>query len=83
MLDMSSVEQGRRLQAAAYAVAPIEPEGLGRVINDLIYFFSALAFVITGLRTWVRFCSEQMWGWDDVLAIGGFVSLVIDPRQHQ
>ncbi|KAK7736706.1 hypothetical protein SLS53_006916 [Cytospora paraplurivora] len=49
---MSTVEHGRLLQAAAYSIAPIEPKGLGLVINDLIYFFSALAFLITGLRTW-------------------------------
>ncbi|ROV90811.1 hypothetical protein VPNG_09854 [Cytospora leucostoma] len=73
---MSSVEQGRLLQSAAYSIAPTEPKGLGPVINDLIYFFSALAFVITGLRIWVRFCSGQVWGWDDLLAVGGFIVYV-------
>lgn len=70
----SSVDEGKALQAAAYATSPIEPKGLGPVINAFIVLFLVLAFIITSLRAYVRFSSGQKWGWDDILAIGGYVS---------
>lgn len=69
-----TVEEGQRLAAEAYATASITPQDLGPVINGLVYFFSVLCLTITCLRAWVRFGGQQRWGWDDILAIGGFVS---------
>jgi hypothetical protein len=70
----STLAEGERLQAAAYATSSIEPLDLGPVINGLIYFFTALALVVICLRAWVRFFGEQRWGWDDITAVVGFVS---------
>lgn len=67
-------QEGQRLQSEAYAASPIEPAGLGPVVNALIYFFSIVALIITGLRIYVRLSGEQSWGWDDVLAAIGYVS---------
>jgi hypothetical protein len=68
-----SVQKGQQLQTAAYAVASITPSGLGPTINAAIYTFSAISTVIVGLRAWVRFGTGQRWGWDDILAVGGYV----------
>lgn len=68
-----SVQDGQQLAAAAYATAPIDPTGLGPAINGLVYFFSAISTLIVGLRAWVRFGTEQIWGWDDILAVAGYV----------
>ncbi|KAK9772032.1 hypothetical protein SCAR479_11351 [Seiridium cardinale] len=72
----STLAEGEKLQAAAYATATIQPLDLGPVINGLIYFFSALATIIIGLRVWVRFFTEQKWGWDDLLAVGGYLAFI-------
>lgn len=72
---MSSTRaEGERLQAEAYKLSSIEPVDLGPPINGLIYFFTAVSALIIFLRSWVRFFTEQRWGWDDILAVGGFVS---------
>lgn len=72
----STLAEGERLQAAAYATSSIEPLDLGPVINGLIYFFTALALVVICLRAWVRFFGEQRWGWDDITAVVGFLAFV-------
>ncbi|KAI5918154.1 hypothetical protein F4810DRAFT_726281 [Camillea tinctor] len=72
----ASVAEGERLQAAAYATPHIQPIDLGPPINGLIYFFSITATIIIALRAWVRFGPEQRWGWDDILAIGGYVTFI-------
>ncbi|KAI1490500.1 hypothetical protein F5X96DRAFT_635799 [Biscogniauxia mediterranea] len=72
----ANLAQGQRLQAEAYATPHVQPADLGLPINGLIYFFSAAATIIIGLRAWVRFGPEQRWGWDDILAIGGYLTFV-------
>ncbi|KAI0593535.1 hypothetical protein F4775DRAFT_577476 [Biscogniauxia sp. FL1348] len=72
----ANLAEGQRLQAAAYATPHVQPADLGPPINGLIYFFSAAATLIIGLRTYVRFGPQQQWGWDDVLALGGYLTFV-------
>ncbi|CAH0020832.1 unnamed protein product [Clonostachys rhizophaga] len=73
---MGTLEEGKQIQAQAYATASIQPLGLGPASNGLIYFFSALVTIVLGLRVYVRFFSRKVWGWDDLLAIAGYVAFV-------
>lgn len=68
-------ERGVRRAGEAYAMSAIEPRDLGPAINGLIYFFTVLIVIITGLRVAVRFSkSDQRFGWDDIIAVGALVS---------
>ncbi|CAI6091712.1 hypothetical protein V2G26_003806 [Clonostachys chloroleuca] len=73
---MGTLEEGKQIQAQAYATASIQPLDLGPASNGLIYFFSALVTIVLGLRVYVRFFSRKVWGWDDLLAIAGYVAFV-------
>jgi hypothetical protein len=79
---MGTLEEGKQIQAQAYATASIQPLGLGPASNGLIYFFSALVTIVLGLRVYVRFFSRKVWGWDDLLAIAGYVRCPIPPFFH-
>lgn len=67
--------------AIAYAVPPITPEGIAPAIEILVYILSILTTIVIILRVWVRafwLDSESgrgLWGFDDSLAVLGFVSL--------
>lgn len=76
------------LAAIAYALPPMSPEGLALALEILVYFFSILATITIILRIWVRLfwldseSGRGLWGYDDSLAVLGFVSDIAGSGLH-
>jgi hypothetical protein len=70
---------GAQLSAAAYAEAPIVPEGLAMTLIIIAGVTMGLATVVVALRTYVRFPltrTSKGWGWDDSFAVLSYVSIL-------
>lgn len=56
---------------------PVHPYRRGAQVIGLALFFVVLDTLVVGLRIWVRAWynrSSKVWGWDDDLALLGYVS---------
>lgn len=75
----SSASQGEQVRAAAYALGPMTPGGVGPIVEGLAIFYGIIAVIVTSIRLFVRsgFSSAsptRLWGMDDYLAFVGTVS---------
>lgn len=75
----SAATQGEQVSAAAYALAPMTPAGVGGVVEGLAICYGIIAIIVTSIRVWVRsgFSSAsptRLYGMDDYLAFLGAVS---------
>lgn len=75
----STASQGEQVSAAAYALGPMTPAGVGGVVEGLAISYGVIAITVTSIRVWVRsgFSSaspSRLYGMDDYLAFLGTVS---------
>lgn len=83
----SSPSEGEQVRAAAYALGPLNPGGVGHVVEGLAIFYGIIAAIVLSIRVWVRsgFSSAsptRLWGVDDYLAFVGTVSSDRFPRDY-
>ncbi|KAI1322614.1 hypothetical protein F5Y16DRAFT_385933 [Xylariaceae sp. FL0255] len=67
---------GEEIQARADAHPGMPPTGAGITIQAVIYTFGIICTIVLSLRVYVRWKlleSGQRWGFDDYLAVAGFV----------
>lgn len=75
----STATQGEQVSAAAYALSPMTPAGVGPVVEGLAIFYGIIAIIVTSIRVWVRSgfsnaSPTRLYGMDDCLAFLGTVS---------
>lgn len=75
----SSISEGEQTRAAAYALGPMTPGGVGRLVEGLAIFYGIIAVIVLSIRIWIRsgFSSASptgLWGIDDYLVVLGTVS---------
>ena len=77
----TSAPSGEQLAAVASALPPLDPHGLGVVVEVLSICFATVATISLALRVYVRAglarTTANLWGVDDVLAVLGFVSFTL------
>lgn len=78
----SSLGQGELIKAAADALGPLTPGGVGPAVEGVAIFFGIVSIVVAILRIWVRSgfsdASIKVWGPEDYLVVLGTVSDTTD-----
>lgn len=80
---MDSLLSGEQMQASAYRLAPLAPEGFGLAIEVVAICLGIIGLIVISLRAYVRLGLSvglsRSWGLDDILAVIGTVSSPFSP----
>lgn len=75
---LSRLEEGQHIAEMAYKIDPIPAEGLTVVLQAFVYVFCVICTILVALRIYARSflvgTSLLKLGWDDYLAVAGWVS---------
>ncbi|KAK6080936.1 hypothetical protein SCUP234_05034 [Seiridium cupressi] len=77
--DLTPVQQGELLQAAAYAEPPITPKNLALSLIVIVLVTASIATIVVALRVYVRAWmgrKTKNWGWEDLFAVAGYCAFL-------
>lgn len=76
---MAATMSGAQVSALAYALPPLQPRGLGKVVEVTAILLGIFTTIIVALRVYVRAgfsgAAGRVWGIDDYLVILAYVCM--------
>ncbi|ORY57767.1 uncharacterized protein BCR38DRAFT_353944 [Pseudomassariella vexata] len=80
MASIAATLTGEQIAALAYALPPLEPEGLCYFVEIISIIIGVIATIVVGLRVWIRAglsgATKRIWGVDDYLVIIGVLPFI-------